>query len=228
MCHMKKGFGKACTSFFTALEDDNSKTFWAENRSTYDELIKPTFLELLSHIKEFGEWRVYRPNNDTRFGTTKGPYKTFIGAVAERRDGVGAFVQMSSTGLLIGTGIPMPAPDQLVALRKAIDHATIGPGLVSAIESVRSTRAIVHGGRWDPLKRVPKGFAIDHPREELLRWKGIEINHRLKTPTWLDTIDAPRHIREYIVLGKPIHDWLGKHVGPSEMTPEERFAPKKR
>jgi Conserved hypothetical protein (DUF2461) len=165
-------------------------------------------------------WRMAHISSEQRhpIRNYKGAYKTFIGAVAEREDGVGAFVQMSGKGLLVGTGLPMPAPDQLTKLRSAIDAAA----------KVTASKAHVHGGRWDPLKRVPKGFPTDHPREELLRWKGIEVNHRPKTPAWLDTADAPTNVKALITLGKPIHDWLAKNVGPSAMTPEERFAPKKR
>jgi uncharacterized protein (DUF2461 family) len=228
MCHMQKGYGKETAAFFTALEADNSKEFWSARRSTYDEVIKPTFLALLDGIDGFGSWRVYRPNNDTRFGTAKGPYKTFIGAVAERPDGVGAFVQLSAKGLLVGTGNPMPAPDQLTKLRAAIAADDSGAAFTSAVEAVRRTKAIVHAGRYDPLQRVPRGFATDHVRAEFLKWKGIEINHRPRTPSWLDSPAAPERITDLIALGGPLHDWLGHNVGPSALTPEERFAPKKR
>jgi uncharacterized protein (TIGR02453 family) len=228
MCHMHKGFGKETVTFFAALEADNSKEFWSAHRSTYDEAIKPTFLALLDGIDGFGSWRVYRPNNDTRFGTAKGPYKTFIGAVAERPDGVGAFVLVSAKGLLIGTGNPMPAPDQLTKLRSAIADDDSGAAFTQSVDTVRATKAIVHGGRYDSLQRVPRGFLADHARAEFLKWKGVEINHRPGTPAWLDGPAAPERIIDLITLGSPLHDWLGRNVGPSVLTPEERFAPKKR
>jgi uncharacterized protein (DUF2461 family) len=228
MCHMQKGFGKETVTFFTALEADNSKEFWSARRSTYDEAIKPTFLALLVGIPEFGPWRVYRPNNNTRFGTAKSPYKAFIGAVAERPDGVGAFIQMSAKGLLVGTGNPMPAPDQLSKLRAAIAADDSGAAFASAVEAVRRTKAIIHAGRYGPLQRVPREFATDHVRAEFLKWKGVEINHRPGAPTWLDSPAAPERITDLIAHGGPMHDWLGRNVGPSALTPEERFAPKKR
>jgi uncharacterized protein (DUF2461 family) len=228
MCHMHRGFGKEAVAFFSALEADNSKEFWSAQRATYDESIKPTFLAVLDGIDGLGSWRVYRPNNDTRFGTAKGPYKTFIGAVAERPDGVGAFVQLSAKGLLVGTGNPMPAPDQLTKLLNAIANDESGTSFTQSVDAVRATKAIVYGGRYDSLRRVPSGFPADHVRAEFLKWKGIEINHRPGTPAWLDGHAAPERITGLIELGSPLHDWLGRYVGPSALTPEERFAPKKR
>ena len=224
---MKEDFGKTTTRFFKALAADNSKSFWDGNRKVYDSTIKPTFLVLLDGLEGFGPWRVYRPNNDTRFGNTRGPYKIFIGGVAERPDGVGAFVQLSATGLLVGTGNPMPAPDQLPKLRAGIADDASGTEFVAAVEAVRATKATVHGGRWDPLQRVPKGYPADSQRAEYLKWKGIEINHKPGLPAWLDTPSASASITELIALGDPLHHWLGRYVGPTSLTPEERFAPKR-
>ena len=225
---MEKGYGRVVATFFRGLESDNSKDWWQRNRATYDDVIKPSFLKLLSGIESFGPWRVYRPNNDTRFVSGKGPYKTFIGAVAERPNGVGAFVQLSAKGLLVGTGNPMPAPDQLTKLREAIADQRSGSELLAAITAVERLGGIVHGGRYDPLKRVPCGYAADHPRAAHLMWKGLEINHRPDSPPWLDMPSAPAEIEALIERGEPLHRWLATNVGPSSLTAEERFAPKKR
>jgi uncharacterized protein (DUF2461 family) len=175
---MFSGFAAQSIDFFRRLEEDNSKDFWTGHRSTYDDTIKPTFLRLLDGVSGFGGWRVYRPNNDTRFGTSKGPYKTFIGAVAERADGVGAFLQMSAKGLLIGTGIPMPAPDQLSSLRVALDDPTKATSFLAAVAKAEAKGVGVHGGRYEALARVPRGFDRSHSMETYLRWKGVEMNVR--------------------------------------------------
>jgi uncharacterized protein (TIGR02453 family) len=221
------GFTSTAVAFFAALEQHNNRDWWAANRTTYDTQIRPTFETLIGGVESFDSWRVYRPNNSVRFQKDADPYKTFIGAVAERPDGVGAFIQINSGGLRVGTGNPMPAPDQLIRLRAAIASPT-GEGLVTAIAQVEAAGARVFHGRWDPLKRVPTGFDAAHPRADLLHWKGIEVDHRVGQPTWLDIASAAREISRLIALGEPIHAWLGEHVGPSDLTPEERFAPKPR
>lgn len=230
MCHMSGIFDDAI-GFFTALEADNTAAFWARERHRYDGSIRPTFEGLLTAVDARAAtpspWRVYRPRNDTRFGTVD-PYKTFIGAVTERSDGVGVFVQVSAKGLLVGTGIPMPAPDQLAALRAAIADDRTGPALVVAVEAARAAGARVHGGRWPPLKRTPRGYPADHPRAEHLRWKGVEANQRVRRPAWRSVDEAAEAVAEMAVAPAALHDWLGTHVGPSALSAEERFAPKRR
>lgn len=211
--------------FFSELELDNSRDFWTAERHRYDQLVKPPFVELLDELG--GSWRIYRPHNDTRFGTTKGPYKTFIGAVTERADGVGTFVQISSRGVLVGTGMPMLAADQLATSRAAVaDDA--GVDLDRAVAIARGRGVVVHGGRWDPLRRVPRGVDPQHPRSELLRWKGVESNTRVASPPWPTPARAAADLRRATAASAEVDDWLGRHVGPSSMTAEERFAPRRR
>jgi uncharacterized protein (TIGR02453 family) len=224
---MRSTLFSSAISFFAELEHDNSKQFWERERVRYDREIKPAFAAVIEAIVDFGSWRTYRPFNDTRFQRDKDPYKTFIGAVAERADGVGAFVQISAKGLLVGTGIPMPAPDQLPRLRAAIADTRTGTAFETALASTRATGAFVHGGRYEPLKRVPKDFPSDHPRADYLRWKGVEANSRIAKPVWVDPVTATAAIKELFTRGDALHRWLGRHVGPSTMTPEERFAPKR-
>ncbi len=94
-------------------------------------------------------------------------------------------------------------------------------------EAVRAGGSRVFGGGWDPLKRVPRGYPADHPRAEVLRWKGVEISHRPGLPDWLGRPEASSRIDDLVETGRPLHDWLGRYVGASELTAEERFAPRR-
>ena len=206
-------------AFFTALEADNSREFWRAERRVYDDVLRPAFLALLPDAP--GGWRVYRPHNDTRFGRTT-PYKTFLGAVTELADGVGWFVRVDARGLLVGSGIPMPARDQLARWRDAVGGPH-GDAFVSAAARVTASGARVHSGRYDPLARVPRGWPADHPRAEWLRWKGAEVNSRVGTA---DDPGGPDGVRALLDRGAPVHEWLAAHVGPSALSAEERFAPR--
>lgn len=229
LCHMSRsrtptaGWAGTAAAFFTALGADNTREHWAAHRAVYDDLVRPRFTELLAGLRAFTGWRTYRPHNDTRFGG-KPPYKTFIGAVSERADGVGAFVQVGPAGLLVGTGIPMPAQDQLPRLRAALADEPAGEGFLAAVAEVRRRGGRVHGGRWPALRRTPPPYPAGHPRAEYLRWKGVEIEHRPGLPAWLDGERAAVEVDRLLGLGEPLHTWLADHVGPSGLTPEERFA----
>ena len=82
------GFPTAAFDFFARLELDNSKSFWTENKSVYDETIKESFAELSDAIeRRYGRLHVFRPYRDVRFAKDKTPYKTAAGAVTESQGG---------------------------------------------------------------------------------------------------------------------------------------------
>jgi uncharacterized protein (DUF2461 family) len=224
MCHMSEPIFSATIAFFDRLELDNSSEFWQRERSTYPG-IRETFAAVCERVVGFADWRIYRPHANRRFQPDQPPLKTFIGGVAERHDGVGAFLKVDRTGLLVGTGMPMPAKDQLPRLRDAVADPDSGVALMEAMSDVRSAGVRVHAGRWKPLTRTPKGFPSDHPRADLLRWKGIEANSEVRSPDWSTVDEAAAAIMMLLARSTPLDDWLGRHVGPSSLTPQERYAP---
>ena len=213
--------------FFSELEQDNSAEFFGRERARYD-AARTAFVEVCDGLEEWGSWRVYRAHNDRRFRSDAPPYKTFLGAVAERADGVGAFLRVDAKGVLVGSGVPMPAPDQLERLRVAVADDRSGPELESAIAAARAGVATVHGGRWPALQRVPRGFPVDSPRADLLRWKGVEADVRIVGPRWATAADAVHELRRWWSSADELHEWLGRCVGPSALSAEERFAPRRR
>jgi uncharacterized protein (TIGR02453 family) len=208
--------------FFAELESNNTKEWWADNKARYANDIRGPFEALLSDLGPiYQPWRIYRPHRDTRFANDKSPYKTFIGAVTQLPSGNGYFVQISGKGLLLGSGYPMMAPDQLVAFRAAIADERTGTDFAARVTAKQPVGVRVFGGRYEPLKRNPKGFAAEHPRSEWLRWKGVEISQRVGSPKWLSTRDAADKIRVLMKHGGTITAWLDTNVGPSALTPEE-------
>ena len=53
---------------------------------------------------EFGAIHLFRPYRDVRFSKDKTPYKDHQGMFAERGDGIGWYVQISATGLMVAGG----------------------------------------------------------------------------------------------------------------------------
>jgi uncharacterized protein (TIGR02453 family) len=216
-----RGIPLSAVTFFVRLTNDNTKAFWEANKDEYNTIVKPSFENLLAGLgSDFGPWRIYRPHRDTRFAIDKSPYKTFVGAVTQQSGGTGYFVQISAKGLLVGSGYPMMTPDQLERFRAAID-SDHGDEFVRLVDTQRKLGVEVTGGRYDVLKRVPRGYPSDHPRSEWLRVKGIELPNRAGTPKWFNTNAAPTKTLELLQRGRPINEWLDTHVGPSTMTPEE-------
>ncbi len=221
------GIPASAVQFFVELQSNNNKQWWAENKTRYEADVRQPFEELLTDLgTEFQPWRIYRPHRDTRFANDKSPYKDFIGAVTQLPSGNGYFLQISSKGLLLGSGYPMMAPDQLATYRNALDDDLTGSQFVACLDGEQPKS--VFGGRYEPLKRNPKGFAADHPRGEWLRWKGVEVSQRVGAPAWLAARAAPTKIRELMNNGKSITEWLDTNVGPSALSPEEIWRRPKR
>jgi uncharacterized protein (TIGR02453 family) len=218
---MSKGIPKTAFTFFAELEANNNKDWWAENKDRYRTQVKIPFEEVLGELGPEFEWRMYRPHRDSRFAADKAPYKDFIGAVTQVASGNGFFVQISSRGLLVGSGYPMMAPDQLATFRHALNDETSGHLFVKHLQKAEQLGLRITGGRYEPLKRNPKGYPPDHPRGTWLRWKGVEIPQRVVTPAWLSSNQAAEKIGTLLRAGEDLIAWLDANVGPSSLTPEE-------
>jgi uncharacterized protein (TIGR02453 family) len=210
-----RGWPVEAIEFFEGLEADNSKTYWQRNKEVYDSMVRTPMEELLAEIEpEFGEGRIFRPYRDIRFSADKSPYKTNIGATI--RDG---YVQLTADGLAAGSGMWEMAPDQLERYREAVSATRSGGKLVKVVREARDAGVEVSG--HDVLKTAPKGYPKDHPRIELLRYKGIITWREWPAGAWLGSRKAKDRVVEVFRASKPLNEWLRGHVGPSTL-PERR------
>jgi len=201
--------------FFEGLVADNSKTSWQRNKEVYESSVRAPMEELLTELEpDFGEARIFRPYRDVRFSADKSPYKTNIGATI--RDG---YVQLTANGLAAGSGMWEMAPDQLGRYREAVSATRSGGTLVKVVREARDAGVEVSG--HDVLKTAPKGYPKDHPRIELLRYKGIITWREWPAGAWLGTRKAKDRVVGVFRASKPLNAWLRTHVGPSTL-PERR------
>ena len=73
----------------------------------------------------------------------------------------------------------------------------------------------------DVLKSAPRGYPKDHPRIELLRYKGLITWRDWPVAAWLGTARARDRIVAFLEASKPLNAWLRSNVGPSTI-PERR------
>jgi uncharacterized protein (DUF2461 family) len=130
-------------------------------------------------------------------------------------------VQLSRTGLFVGGGVYHPARDQLARYREAGAGDRSGPVLEAAVAKVRKAGLDVTSGE-DVLVRAPKGYAPDHPRIDLLRWKGCIASKDLGAPAWLHTARVAKEVAKVWQQAEPVFAWLDTHVGPSLEPPPDR------
>jgi uncharacterized protein (TIGR02453 family) len=210
-----RGWPVEALEFFEGLEADNTKSYWQRNKDVYDRLVRLPMEQLLEELApEWGEGRVFRPYRDVRFSADKSPYKTNIAAMVG--DG---YVSLSAHGLGAGCGMYEMAPDQLERYREAVSDDRAGGTLVDLVAKARTAGLEVTG--HDVLKTAPRGYPKDHPRIELLRYKGLITWREWPAAAWLGTRRAKDRVAEFFRQSKPLNKWLNTNVGPSNL-PERR------
>ena len=206
-----RGWPAEALEFFEGLEADNSKTYWQRNKEVYETLVRAPMEELIEELAPaWGEGRIFRPYRDIRFSADKSPYKTNIAAMVG--DG---YVQLDARGLGAGSGMWEMAPDQLERYRQAVIEDRSGKRLAGIVAKARAAglQATGHG----ELKTAPKGYPKDHPRIDLLRYKGLITWREWPAGAWLGTRRAKDRVVEFLRLSKPLNEWLGTNVGASTL-----------
>ena len=217
-----RGFPPEALDFFVELEANNERAWWHANLPRFETAVKQPMRALLDELDDrYGPFRAFRMNRDVRFSNDKSPYKTAHAALSETEGGSLHYVQISANGLFLGAGIYHTARDQVDRLRAAIADDIAGPELEQAIAVVRGAGLEVSSGMEDPLKTAPRGYPKDHPRIELLRWKGCISSKELGAPKWLHTKQVTTRITDTWAKAEPLVSWLDRHVGPRQLPPDE-------
>ena len=198
--------------FYAELEENNNRDWWLGHKDTYDSAVKEPLTELLAGLEpEFGPARLFRPYRDVRFSQDKSPYKTAQGAFSTRQEGVGFYLQVSADGLLIGGGYHSHTPAQLARFRAAADASASGAALQEIVDAVAGAGFTVEG---EKLKTVPRGFARDHPRAELLKHKSLSAGVDVGRPKWVSTPAVQDEVAARWRQLRPLVEWVGRYAAP--------------
>jgi uncharacterized protein (TIGR02453 family) len=219
------GFDRAAIQFLADLAAHNERAWFQPRKDEYERLLKRPLEALVAALDERfrargiplgadpakAPFRIYR---DTRFSKDKSPYKTNIGAsfpwvggpgggreltAAERHSG-GGYFHLSPGDIFVGGGMWHPEPSRIAAFRTLVaEH----PGQVhAAIDDPRFT-AMFGSLNGDRLKRVPAGFASDHPDAELLKLKDVVFGRSLSDAD-AQSPDLPDVIADSFEAGLPV------------------------
>jgi len=185
-----QGFSRDAIQFLADLALHNERTWFQPRKGDYERLLKEPLEALCAALGERFEasglplradparspFRIYR---DVRFSADKSPYKTHVSASfpwAGEGGGVGAYFHFQPGEMLAGGGMWHPEPAQLAAWRRVVD--TDLDTVRAALESPEFASTFGHVS-GDSLKRVPTGFAADHPGAELLKLKDVTFGRNL-------------------------------------------------
>jgi uncharacterized protein (TIGR02453 family) len=211
-----RGWPAEAIEFFEGLEADNSKAYWQRNKSVYETAVRAPMETLIEELApEWGDGSVIRPYRDIRFSPDKSPYKTFIAATVG--DG---YIHLTARTFGVGGGMWEMAPDQLERYRQAVVDERAGKKLARVVKEARAAGLEAMG--HDVLKTAPRGYPKDHPRIELLQYKGLIARREWPVGAWLGTRRAKDRVEKFLHLVKPLNAWLSENVGPSSAPPTSR------
>ena len=229
-------FTPATLRFFRELAKNNRKDWFEAHRAEYEGEVRDPMRELIEDLNarlarfapEIGgdpKRSMFRINRDTRFSKDKSPYKTHAACWFhhKRASGrVGGEANEGSAGFYfhlqpggkssVGAGLWMPPRPQLDKLRDAISENPASFGRIARGLTKR------FGGLDDGamLKRMPRGFAEDHPAAKWLRYQSFTSGRTLKdsevTSPQLPAVLA-RDFRELLPLVRWLNGALGYPAG---------------
>jgi uncharacterized protein (TIGR02453 family) len=171
--------------FLSALKQNNSRTWFEQNRAAY-QAARGIFEDFINDlIDEFRDADrllglsakdcVFRVNRDVRFSKDKSPYKTNLSAIiapgGRKNMHQGYYISLEPLGLsMVAGGLYMPEPEQLARFRRAIDQdAAAFKQVIQAVDFVEA----FGGLEGERLKLAPKGYDPAHAEIELLKLKQI-------------------------------------------------------
>jgi uncharacterized protein (TIGR02453 family) len=223
-----KGFPADVLEFLRELSENNNKAWFDANKQRYTEGVianVPAFVTALGEqlqaeisprifydVRTNGAGSMMRIYRDTRFSKDKTPYKTNIAFAFW--EGPRKKMENSSFGFQFGTfgaglyGGMWHFPKELLdTYRSAVDDEVHGAELEEAISAVRSAGCEISA---DTYKRVPRGYDADHPRAELLKFKGL---HASPPQFDVNLVTTPQ-IVDVCVEGckkmAPLQQWLAR------------------
>jgi uncharacterized protein (TIGR02453 family) len=117
--------------------------------------------------------RIYR---DVRFAKDKTPYHNYLRFIfwlgeGKKTELPSFFFRIDPDGAGLFAGLHIFPKDTLAAFRQAVDDEKKAATLAQAVAQVRAAGEYEVGG--DKYVRVPRGYPADHPRAEMLRYKGL-------------------------------------------------------
>jgi uncharacterized protein (TIGR02453 family) len=218
------GFRPDAIEFLAELAEHNERAWFQPRKADFERLLKHP-LEALCVVLDNAfasrgvplmadpaksPFRIYR---DVRFSKDKSPYKTNIGAsfpYVERTDAGealggpghrgGGYFHLSPGEIYVGGGMWHPEPGPLAAWRATVDT---DPGKVHA--AIDDPAFVAHFGSigGDRSKRMPAGYAADHPDAELLTLKDVTFGKRLSDVEAFSP-DLPAIIADDLAAGVPL------------------------
>ncbi len=218
-----RGFPKEMLTFLDELEANNEKQWFESHRDEYEQYIK---LPSCQFVESMGDMlkdlspdvnaiakinkSLFKIHRDVRFGKDKRPYKTTVGiwfweGTGKRMEHSGYYFHLEKRKVMLGVGLYRFPKELLELYRKAVAADDSGKELSQICQRLEE-KGYEIGMRH--YKRVPRGFAADHPRADLLKYNGLTAMVEFKTDKAFHSAAFLEKAYSRYSEMKPLHDWL--------------------
>lgn len=227
------GFPTAAFTFLKGLADNNDREWFEARRETYEQSLRMPMKALIEEmdarlatiapeITGTAKGSMFRIHRDVRFSKNKSPYKTNAACWFYHRDskgnvgqeavhgGAGLYFHLEPRACFAGGGVWMPPAPVLKRVRAALD---VGHEEFTGIVKARAFRKMF--GDLDTeavLKRMPRGFAQDHPAADWLRFQSFTAGCPI-TQSEVTSSSLPDRLEEVFRTLVPLVRWLNSAMG---------------
>lgn len=223
------GFPQEGLCFLSELKDNNNREWFEAHKDVYRNHVLAPAQDLVFALGERlkglspgivydtaanGSGSILRIYRDLRFSKDKRPYNLYVRLVfwegqRKKMENPSFFVRISPGEVGVYAGLHVFQKPVLAAYRDAVVDDQLGPDLEAAIAEVKGAGAYTLGG--EHYKRVPRGYDAEHPRADLLRYKGLWAH--TADPVDAAVIVTPELVEvclEHCRNMAPLHHWLVK------------------
>lgn len=227
------GFSTKAFTFLKGLAEHNDREWFEARRDTYEETLRAPMKALIeemdARLATFApeitgtvKGSMFRIHRDVRFSRNKAPYKTNAACWFFHRDsrgtvgqdavhgGAGMYFHLEPRACLAGGGIWMPPAPALKRVRAALD---VGHEEFQSIVHAKPFKQRFGAMETEAmLKRMPRGFAMDHPAGEWLRYQSFTAGCAL-TQAEVTSATLPDRLEEIFRTIVPLVRWLNSAMG---------------
>ena len=222
-----KGFPKQLPKFFQDLAENNSKLWFNENKSDYENYVKHPCIDFVNAMGEKLETLVpminaipkvnqslFKIHRDVRFSPNKLPFKTNMGlwfweGTAKRMECSGFYFHVEGKQLMLGAGLYMLPKPLLERYRNAVVHKNHGKKLPTIVKKLVKNGYTVGRKHY---KKTPRGFDASHANADFLLFNGLHTGIEMKIPKEFYTADVVDLAFEHYKNMLPLHQWLTEAV----------------
>jgi uncharacterized protein (TIGR02453 family) len=217
------GFADTQGKFFKALAKKNERAWFLAHKTEFEDGWNAPMKALLGELREkidaayrraeLDQPKVFRIFRDVRFSKDKSPYKTHIGGyIPLARSGKKATDLPMAIYFHVGAGETFAAAGHYMMEKESLARFRAAVADERGKELMKILAALAKKGfpvrAHERSKRVPKGFSPDHPRAELLTYKGLIVGFPPVPKAILTSPKLVKWLADGCKVSAPLVDWL--------------------